>query len=86
MGPVPAQGNNHYYPLGTVITVFNIFPKSFIKNLVLCNCGLIIAMIAYDLLILLVPLIRITFLTAIITLLIVNIVILGLKYIHLHLS
>lgn len=43
-------------------------------------------MIAYDLLILLVPLIRITFLTAIITLLIVNIVIPGLKYIHLHLS
>lgn len=66
--------------------MFSIFPKSFIRNLALCNCGLIIAMIAYDLLILLVPLVRITFLTAIVTLLIVNIVILGLKYIHLQLS
>lgn len=61
---------------------FDYFPPRFLKEVAICNAELIFLMFLYNLLVYLIPLVRLTFANAIIILLVTNIVLWGLKFIH----
>lgn len=58
------------------------FPPRFLKEVAICNGELIIAAVVYNLLGFLIPLVRLSATTIIVILLVVNLVLLGLKFIH----
>ncbi|WP_283587576.1 hypothetical protein [Limosilactobacillus viscerum] len=61
---------------------FDYFPPKFLKELAICNVELILVTFIYNLLTYLIPLVRIRLGSAIIILIITNLIILGLKFTH----
>ncbi|MDM8333902.1 hypothetical protein [Limosilactobacillus panis] len=58
------------------------FSPKFLKEVIICNGELVLAVIFYNLLGFLVPLVRFSFWTTIIALVIVSLVLFGLKFVH----
>ncbi|MGM9892499.1 hypothetical protein [Limosilactobacillus sp.] len=61
---------------------FDFFPPRFLKEVAICNGELVAAIIIYNLLVYLVPLIRLSLGAALLIIVVVNLILFGLKFLH----